>query len=219
MRREANRGFRYVVVIVGLLAGLSYVDAGPAAQPVRRRIRQARTDDPAAAGRFSATRLSPSASRPSSRWRTTRRSRLTTICSKELPAPPWSALIEQVAALAHYNRAVVLSSLNRPDEAKSGYEAVDRLFAGSANWPVQLIAAKALVNLGNLLAERTGLPRVARALWTGRRPLRPTQRDDFQFQIAMALMGRAAVVPGTRRARRRTPCAGRTASALRRQDG
>lgn len=190
MRREANRAVRYIVVIVGLLAGLAYVTRdGPGNSPPSASSRPGRTVVPL----------------PDLQREQAFADRIPTIIAmendravgaydalfRELPPPPWSPLVEQVAALSHYNRAIVLGQLNRPDEAKASYEAVDRLFGRSVNWPVQLITAKALVNLGNLLADRRAYRESLAPYGLVMARYGDIRRDVFELQIAMALLARA----------------------------
>lgn len=191
MRREANRGLRWVVAIVGLLAALAYAtkDAPnapgsgytkrPGRTVLQREDDQRRQQFADRIRRANAMELAKGLEEYDA-------------LMGELPPAPWGVAMEEVVALAHYNRAVILDELGRPDEARPGYESVDRLFQHSQSWPVQLVTARALVNLGHVFAKRGSY----------RESLPPYQKvvsryggsrsELLHLQVAKALNARAA---------------------------
>lgn len=188
MRREANSGIRWGVAIVGLLVALAYVTKDSPRSP-------------------SAPRPSRTVMQPEDRERlrdfSDRISRANDMelseglaeyqkLHKELPPPPWSPGMAEIAALVHYNRAVILGQLGRTDDAKFYYDAVDRIFERSQDRLTQRVTAMALVNLGHVIAEGGDL----------RGSLLPYQKvvarygelpdEKLRVQVARALIGRGA---------------------------
>lgn len=193
-RRHANRPLRYLVLGIGLAALLvNFIATSdrarpPASQDSRssRALVGAALEQQRREGVF-ARRIDQLAGMKSEEGIPALEAFL-----RELPQPPWSNLMEEVVALAHYNRGVDLDDVGRTDEAIAAYETVDRIFVGSTHWPTQLVVAKALVNLGYIDTDRGAYRESLAAFQKVLARYGEIRNEQVDLQVAKALKGRAS---------------------------